>query len=372
MKPLRILAFLEATSITGPAKNLLSLARLGTDTSPRIELQLATFVRNNNARSFIEQCANHGVVVHPVEENGRLDRKAIAAMRGLAQRLQPDIVQTHAVKSHFLASLAGLGKERPWVGFHHGYTFTDWRVSLYNQLDRWSLPRAHRVVTVSLPFARQLQSFGVRPEGITVIHNAIESGWGSRRQPELKATMGIAADSPVALIVGRLSGEKDHLSLLDAVAKLRAGGQDLNLIIVGDGPERARIEQRIAVLGLKGKVHLAGQVSNTEPYYGIADVAVLSSLTEGSPNALLEAMAAGVPSVATAVGGIPEIVTDEESALLVAPSNSAALAAAMGRVLSDTGLVKRLTAAASQRIAGHHQPRARAQKLAEFYRSVLA
>ena len=117
--------------------------------------------------------------------------------------------------------------------------------------------------------------------------------------------------------MGRLSREKDHLSLLRAVSQLR----DLNmqLVIVGEGPERVAIESAIRELALSDAVTMTGQVPSAEPYYGIADVAVLSSLSEGSPNALLEAMAAGVPVVATAVGGVPEIVTHRESALLIEP-----------------------------------------------------
>ena len=117
------------------------------------------------------------------------------------------------------------------------------------------------------------------------------------------------------LIVGRLSREKDHLSLLRALSQLAVvrGGEGAaiaHLLIVGEGPERARIEAAIRHLGLSEMVTLTGQVPSAEPYYGIADLAVLSSLSEGSPNALLEAMAARVPVVATAVGGIPEIVCD--------------------------------------------------------------
>ncbi len=109
------------------------------------------------------------------------------------------------------------------------------------------------------------------------------------------------------LIVGRLSKEKDHLTLIRALSRLQSR-IDPHLLIVGEGPNRSSIEQEIARLGLAEQVTLTGHQPSAEPYYRIADLAVLSSLSEGSPNALLEAMAAGVPAVATAVGGIPEIV----------------------------------------------------------------
>src|SRR5271157_264182 len=115
-------------------------------------------------------------------------------------------------------------------------------------------------------------------------------------------------------------------------------------------------------------VTLTGQVPSAEPYYGVADVAVLSSLSEGSPNALLEAMATNVPVVATAVGGVPEIVTNEESALLIQPGDAGSMSAAMLRLLTDAGLAERLTSRSRELILERHEPVARMRKLIEIYR----
>jgi glycosyltransferase involved in cell wall biosynthesis len=168
------------------------------------------------------------------------------------------------------------------------------------------------------------------------------------------------------LIVGRLSQEKDHLTLLEAVRDL-----PVHLLIVGEGPERGRIEEYLRATGKKSSVTMTGQVPSAEPYYGVADIAVLSSRSEGSPNALLEAMAAGVPVVATAVGGIPEIVTDEESALLVQPGDRQAMAAAIGRLLQEDGLAQRLTHKARQWIAERHSPEKRTARICGIYRDLL-
>src|SRR5208282_5449621 len=116
---------------------------------------------------------------------------------------------------------------------------------------------------------------------------------------------------------------------------------------------------RIRQLNLSAAVTLTGQQDSAEPYYGIADVAVLSSRSEGSPNALLEAMAAGVPVVATRVGGIPEMVADNESALLVEPGDSSAMAGAISRLMRDPELVERLTARSRELIREWHSPEAR-------------
>jgi glycosyltransferase involved in cell wall biosynthesis len=283
------------------------------------------------------------------------------------------LIQTHAVKSHFLARLAGLPKRAPWIAFHHGYTWPALRVRAYNQLDRWSLTAAAKVLTVSAPFREELAARGVPRERIEIVHNAIRPDWGVASTAEdgtLRTSLGIAPDRSVILIVGRLSREKDHLTLLRAVDRLRSN-LNPHLLVVGEGPERPRIEQEIRQRGLAGHVTLTGHQPSVESFYRIANLAVLSSLTEGSPNALLEAMAAGVPVVATNVGGIPEIVTHEESALLVPPGDVDGMAAAVAKLLADASLASRLVAR-GRTLLLEHSPLARTKRLTEIYRSVVA
>jgi glycosyltransferase involved in cell wall biosynthesis len=370
---LRLLAIIEATSITGPAKNLLEFARLARESA--VETTICTYQRGGGTNPFLDGVRAEGIPLEIVPEAGAFDRSVIHALRAVAERVKPDVLQTHAVKSHFLARLAGLPELAPWVAFHHGYTWTSRKARLYNELDRWSLRRADRVLTVSGPFREELVAKGVRRERIAVIHNAIRASWGqAAREPEaarsLRAEWGIPEQVPVALIVGRLSLEKDHLSLLRAVKQVRER-QALHLVIVGDGPERPRIETAMRELGMQDAVTLTGQQRSAEPFYGIADIAVLASRTEGSPNALLEAMAAGVPAVATTVGGIPEIATDGETALLVPPGDTEKLTVALLRILEQESTIKAaMTARAADRIHRCFTSLERTNRLANVYRSL--
>jgi glycosyltransferase involved in cell wall biosynthesis len=121
---------------------------------------------------------------------------------------------------------------------------------------------------------------------------------------------------------------------------------------------------------MEGCVTLTGQQPSAESFYGISAAAVLCSLSEGSPNALLEAMAAGVPVVATRVGGVPEIVVHEESALLIEPGDTEGLTRSLDRVLTDRTLAEKLIQAARNRVREHHTPQARVARLASIYRDV--
>jgi len=377
MTPIRLLAIIEAHSITGPAKNLLEFARRAT--AQDVFTTIATFTRGASENQFtqavLEAATRHeGIALETIPERGPFDPATLRSLRALVARVRPDIIQTHAVKSHFLARSAGLPRYAPWVAFHHGYTWPSLKARAYNQLDRWSLRSPKKVLTVSVPFRDQLAAFGVRPERIEIVHNAIPAGWGDEAcEPEqaarLRASAGIAPDRKVILIVGRLSREKDHLTLLEAVNRLPPNLKP-HLVIVGDGPEKSRIEERMRHLGMDGYVTLTGQQSSAEPWYGIADVAVLSSLSEGSPNALLEAMATNVPVVATAVGGVPEIVTHEESALLIEPGDPLSMSAAIARLLTGPELAGRLKRRSHELILERHEPEARTRKLVSIYRSL--
>ena len=338
-----------------------------------METTIGTFVRGEPTNLFIETARAAGIRVETVEEGGAGDFSVKGKLRELVARVKPDVLQTHAVKSHFLARSAGLHRRTPWVAFHHGYTWPALRARMYNQLDRWSLPAARKVLTVSTKFRNELIAKGVPAARIEIVQNSIRPDWGGREcgagRAELRREAGIGEDRRVILAVGRLSREKDHVTLLAAMAGLEPRLSS-HLVIVGDGPERGRIEGEIARLGLTGSVTLMGQQDSTERFYAMADIAVLPSVTEGSSNALLEAMATGVPVVATAVGGTPEIVTNEESALLVQPGNAAEMGAAISRLATDGELGKRLAEGSRRLIRERHTPDARARRLCGIYKEL--
>jgi glycosyltransferase involved in cell wall biosynthesis len=369
---MRLFAVIEAESISGPAKNLLEFARLARPNG--IDVSIAAFTRGPARNAFIDAARDSALRVHVLSERRAFDLAVIDELRNAAKQAAPDLIQTHAVKSHFLVRWSELAKTARWIAFHHGYTRTAPRVALYNQLDRWSLRAARRVVTVSIPFREELVARGVRRQRIEIVHNAIPADWGLAARAEaieLRSRLGIPPGARVLLSVGRLSREKDHFTLLKAL-RLLPTTTSVHLLIVGDGPERGRIENAVGELGLGKAVTLTGHQPTAAPYYGIAAVAVLSSRSEGSPNALLEALASRVPAVATRVGGIPEHVQHGESALLVEPGDAAAMASAIAKLTGpDRGLSTRLAERGRALVRDRFSPEARMRRLVEIYASAL-
>lgn len=187
----------------------------------------------------------------------------------------------------------------------------------------------------------------------------------------LRRELGLAGRT-VVLHSGRLTARKGAPVLLDAFARAAGAGSGPLLLFLGDGPERAAIEARARALGLGDRVRFEGFREDVWRYLAAADVLVLPSFVEGMPNALLEAMATGLPAVATRLGGALEAVIEGESGLLVPPGDADALARALEALLGDPGLRRRLGEAAAARIRERFTLDAIAPRYVELYRRMIA
>lgn len=383
---MKVVSLIEATTVNAVAKgaieSLLTARQMAeqSESAPIIEGSFITYDRRLDYRDspneFVLATQAAGIEIDIIPERRRFDLSVIPSLRSLIEEHQPDLVVTHSVKSHFLMWRSGLRKKFPWLSFHHGYTTTDRKMQIYNRLDRWSMPKADGVLTVCHAFARDLSAVTNIPvEQILVQHNAIRPKPAPPTEvtAALRDQLGITANETVILSIGRLSKEKAHGDLIAALDNLSKQHSNINcqLVIVGEGPGRARLDSIAQSSGQAKRIIFAGSTKDVQPFYALADVFVLPSRSEGSPNVLLEALAAGVPVVATAVGGVPEIVKDEETALLVEANNPAALADAIARVLNERETTQRLIANARKLIATQYQPELHVQNLTRIYESVV-
>jgi glycosyltransferase involved in cell wall biosynthesis len=198
------------------------------------------------------------------------------------------------------------------------------------------------VVAVSQTHARYLRGLpGIPAARITVIENGIDlAEWpavnGERRQAS-RAALGIGADEPVVAMIAAMRPEKAHEALLEAIAILGDERLHPRVLLAGDGERREALERRAQSLGIRGKVDFLGVRRDVARLLHAADVVVLPSraVVETLPLSLLEAMAAGVPVVASAVGSVPEIVHDRVTGLLIPPADAVALAGAIAYTLRD-------------------------------------
>jgi glycosyltransferase involved in cell wall biosynthesis len=373
---MRILSLIEADSVTGPAKILLEFATLGRDLAPPLgplEITLATYRHPNAPRSdgFLEAAAAAGIPCEVLYQNHALDFSVSSSLRRLAERLQPDLIDTHSVKSHFWIASSGLARRYPWIAYHHGYTWPNLKQRVYNQFDRWSLQRARLVVTVTNAFIGQLENAGVSRERIRVVPSSIRADWADGVDRDLVANLRAEVaptGAQIVLAVGRLSKEKGHADLIEALALMpaRPGAERPHLVLLGDGYEREALQMMAATRNVS--ITLAGHIGAVAPYFAMADVFVLPSHSEGSPLVLVEAMAARLPIVATAVGGVPEMVDSGREALLVPAGQPPKLAEAIMHLLGHSEEAKRLGAAARERVEVQFSPEARVRTIGTIYR----
>ncbi len=381
----KVLMFIEARTVNGAAKSLLNFW----DTingagwhqpQSTLSLSFATFDRGKvsgecSATEFLEAVRRRGIDAHVIRERYRFDRKLVSSVRNIIEQTAPDIVQTNNVKSHFLIKTAGIQKHSRWVAFHHGYTRTDLKMRCYNRLDRWSLPSADRVITVCGAFKSQLVASGISSERVHVLHNAglAMAPLPAANLDSVKARLGIPRESKILLTIGRLSSEKGHADLIDSMGWIKQLRPSLacKLVLVGFGPEGQRLQARTLKRGLQSHVIFASNEPDVLPFYRMADVFVLASHTEGSPHVIFEAMGAGVPIIATRVGGIPEILEDGQTGILSPSRAPELLARAILRMLDLKAAASTYAANAYQVLQTRFSPEVHARSLLDIYSEVL-
>lgn len=283
-------------------------------------------------------------------------RSSVGKLVRVMRAFRPDIVHSRnwgAIEAVVAARIAGVP-----VAIHseHGYEL--------DMLDGMPLRRryfrrfAYRMADAVLTVTRELRDYHaaqawIAPERVSVIYNGVDT---ARFAPQpavrarVRAELHIADGEILVGTVGRLVAIKDHLTLLRAAEELSARGSWLRVLLVGDGPERARLEAFVNERpGLRNRVTFAGASANVPELLNAMDVFVLPSISEGMSNTLLEAMATGLPVIATNVGGTPEVVEDGVQGNLFAPRDVKALAEHLGRLSGPLSLRQNFGAAARRR-----------------------
>ncbi len=367
--PVRVAEFRSThTTGGGPDKTILfSAARHDPSRVRVVPVYLAR--PGDDLPGIRDLAARAGVEPVVVPDRGRLDPGVIPAVARLLRRERCTVLHAHDFKTDvlgpFLArAVPGLrllatahGWSRPMGAAHR----------LYNFLDRRALRRYPAVLAVSGDTAARLRGFGVRAERLVVVPNAIDvEVW---RPPESPAAPlpGFAPGRRVVGTVGRLSIDKDVDGLLAAFARLAPEFADVDLAVLGDGPERERLAALAASLGLTARVRFLGHVGDARAAYAAMEVFVLSSRTEGLPNTLLEAMAMGRPVAASAVGGVPEVVRDGTDGILVPAGDVDALAAALRRLLTDPAGAEAMGRRARERVVARFAFADRVRRMEEIY-----
>jgi len=350
---------LELTKETTIAGHQVTIGVLENKRNPHLEL--AEIANSLNLRVNIFPCRS------------RFDLSTIKNIRDFIHKEKPDIIHSHGYKSNFYALSAARNK-MPWVVTNHLWKRTTFNLKLYAYLDRFLIKYSKQIVAVSDEIAAEMLKMGIPSHKIVVIDNGIDLRRFSKekKNDQLKRSFGFNINSKVIGTVASLTEEKGHFYLLEAASAIVSSFPEARFLIVGDGRERRQLEEKVSELGLLGKVIFTGSRRDVPEILSILDIFVLPSLKEGLPMALLEAMAARLPVVATKVGAVPKVVVHKENGFLVEPGSSESLCTAISELLSDSTEAVRFGLQGYQKVENEFSSKAMAERYFDVYGKVLA
>ncbi|MCZ4496730.1 MAG: Poly(glycerol-phosphate) alpha-glucosyltransferase [Thermoleophilia bacterium] len=307
----------------------------------------------------------------PITFLEREGRRALGPWRVAHKLLAADAELLHAHKfgSNAWGALLARTASVPLIAHEHNFSEEPSRSrSVISR--RWIGGVAQRVLCVSDSVAQVERANGVPESILEVVPNGVRTD-GAWPRAKAREALRLNDRSFTIGIVGRLRPEKAHEVLLEAVAKLARVGRDVRVCVVGDGPRRAELGLLAAKLGIDQRVTWAGERRDAATLAGAFDAAVLCSHWEGMPLAALEAMAAGVPLVATSVGGLPDLLGGG-AGMLVPPNDPTALATALAKMMDSPEATARIAACGQRRIVQHYSFEGMVQRIEGIYDLVLA
>jgi sugar transferase (PEP-CTERM/EpsH1 system associated) len=297
----------------------------------------------------MKACVAADVPVFELRRRPGNDPGLVRDLYRLFRRERPHVVHTHAWGTLLEGLVAARLARVPFVV--HGEHGTLQLRGYQRRLQRAAWSRADRVLSVSSRLAERMTAeTGFPFDRIMTLRNGVDlSRFGRQRRDEARQALGLPLGGFIIGTAGRLVPVKDQATLLEAVARVRAAGHEVTLVLAGDGPLKDDLESRAASLGISLAVRFLGHCDRIETVFSALDVFILSSVSEGMSNTILEAMASGLPVVATRVGGADELIEDGVSGVLVRSRSAEAIAAAIMDMLADTPRRLEIGAAARRR-----------------------
>jgi glycosyltransferase involved in cell wall biosynthesis len=360
------------------------LRQRGYDTT----LVAGSLARGEDSMAFVADGLDVEVV--RIDELGReispfRDLMATIRLARLIRRVRPQILHTHTAKAGTVGRVAALlaGSRRPPIIVHtfHGHVlrgyFGPLRSLFFRLLERGLAARSTALVAVSPQVRDDLVALGVAPpERFVVIRLGIELDErvapGRNGRADSRRYLGIPDGKFAVGWIGRMTAVKRTDDVLVAFKQLRAAGVDATLCLVGDGPDRAQLEQRAHELGVVRDTLFLGYQEEVAPFYAAFDTLVLPSGNEGTPVSAIEALAAGRPVVATRVGGVPDVVRDGVDGFLVEAGDTDELAERLGRLARDPELRERMGKQGRTRVLPRYAVDRLVDDVDRLYRALLS
>jgi glycosyltransferase involved in cell wall biosynthesis len=386
-EPIRILRVIARLNMGGPAIHVSNLAAGLETRGYHTTLVAGSLARGEDSMAFVAERLGVSVVSVPEMEREVAplhDAQSIRRLTAIMREERPHILHTHTAKAGALARAAALaaGRAKPPIVVHtfHGHVlkgyFGPGRTRFFKQVERTFARSTDVLVAVSPEVRDELVAHGIAPaDKFTVIRLGIpldERLGDETADLDYRRLYGIPEDAFVVGWVGRMTGVKDTDAVLEIVRATRERGVPAVLCMVGDGPDRERLEQIAHDLGIARSTYFVGYQEDVAGYYRLFDAFLLPSVNEGTPVSAIEALASGTPVVATRVGGVPDVVTDGVDGFLVEPGDTHEAAERLAELARAPELRARMGEAGSANARERYSVERLVDDVDRLYRELLA
>lgn len=328
----RVLHLSATNFFGGPEKQIIGHA-LAVDRQ-RYAIIVTAFSERGQETELVRRARDSGLIGRTIPVYNAYDPRATRRIARLMAGEHIDILVTHNYRSHLLGRRAARTLKIRHIAVSRGWTTENLKVRFYHWLDKKTLHKSDLIVCVSQNKMDELRVAGVPEARLVVIPNAVDVDQEAKPTVDWRRKFGWGSETQLVVSAGRLSVEKGPDLFLAAINEIWGSFPSARFIIFGEGPMAGALSQRIEEANLAAVVRMAGNVPHLGLEMAAFDVLVNPSRLEGLPNVVLEAMAARLPVVATAVGGVGELIADGQTGRLVSPQ-PAALAQAVSEVLAD-------------------------------------
>lgn len=365
----RILHLIASESVGGAEKQLVHHARDTRDAD--YQIVLGSFQDDAETPEFLALARRHGV--ETVSIPGGIRPGLVDDLTNYLVEHRIRLLCTHGYKANVVGHFGARNAGVPWVPFVHGFTGETWQVSLYERLERNLLLRSPWVVCTSPAQARELGRARRGKRAPMVIQNAVLAPRETSRTQEdavpSREELGWTDRDFIFGAVGCFRRDKGHHLLMEAFALLQKMLPDeaLHLLLLGEGREEASLRSLTRKLAIEPRVRFAGYQPRPGPWMRMMDCLVHPSSAEGTPSSVLEAMCLGLPVIATAVGGVPEVTDNGRAGLLIEPGSIAAMADAMKKMVRSESMRRQYAVAARRHVEQAFSPVRQRELLEHLY-----
>lgn len=369
---INVLHLRDTQVVCGPGKTIIETA-CAVDPA-EFRLSIGVFTAPGAKNAYEDAARARGIEVHRLEASRGWDPRLIARLAEVVRRERIDIVHSHDFLSDVLTRALLWRVRVATMSTAHGFITNTFRSRVTVALGQRAARGLDRVVAVSEETRRRVLAAGVPASKVTVIHNAIVARnyrAADFERGAFRRDAGIPDDAVLIGNIGRLSPEKGQRDTLLAAAPLAREDARVHVVFVGGGPDTEALRALASELGLGGRVIFAGHLRDVRPVYRDLDVLALTSYTEGFPNVVLEALCMDVPVLATNVGGVPELMVDGRTGVMVPPGRTDLIEAGLRRLVYDCDDAARMTAFGRQRVLEEFEFTARTRREETVYRELL-